>query len=116
MRVVDDQRSAPTRARDIAVVSADSLACPSFHDGVFHLTAAGGTTWRGFARAIFRARGVDTRLVPVESGEYPAAAARPLESLLSTAKFRDEFGFSLSDWLERFQKLLICGKRRITKQ
>ena len=47
LRVVDDQRGAPTWARDIAEATVKLLAAPP--NGLFHLTAAGETTWHGFA-------------------------------------------------------------------
>lgn len=59
LRVVDDQRGCPTGARFIAQTSAAILArCGLSADsarerrGVYHLAAAGETSWCGFARAM----------------------------------------------------------------
>ena len=98
LQVVDDQHGSPTWAREIAAASARILGHPAQPDGVYHLTAAGDTTWCGFARAIIDARGLHTPVVPISSSEYPAAAARPTNSLLSNAKLRDTFGFNLPEW------------------
>jgi len=61
VRVVADQHGAPTYAPDIAAgilaVAETALAEPrgAGWRGVFHMTAAGETTWAGFAEAIFAA-------------------------------------------------------------
>jgi len=55
VRVVDDQHGAPTAAGDLARAILDVLAAPAASEagGLYHLAAAGETTWHGFAAAIF---------------------------------------------------------------
>ena len=57
LRVVDDQHGAPTWARGIADVTAQILRQRDPRTGTYHLTAAGETTWCGFAREIVRLSG-----------------------------------------------------------
>jgi dTDP-4-dehydrorhamnose reductase len=96
LRVVDDQRGAPTWARSIA------LAVPRLlkEEGLYHLTCSGETTWCGFTRAILERAKVDPRpaLVPIRSDEYPSAAKRPANSVLSNEKVRRAFNISLPPW------------------
>ncbi|WP_016851440.1 dTDP-4-dehydrorhamnose reductase, partial [Xanthomonas citri] len=61
LRVVADQIGTPTPAALIADITAHALRQPGEPSGLWHLTAAGQTTWHGFAEAIFaqaRARGL----------------------------------------------------------
>lgn len=99
LRVVDDQRGAPTWARCIAV-SVRQLLEVDWKEGIYHLTCAGETTWCGFTRAILERAKVAPRpaLVPIRSDEYPTAARRPLNSILSNDKLKKTFGISLPHW------------------
>ena len=106
VRVVDDQRGAPTTSLFLAQATARALVSippPGIASGIYHLSAAGETSWAGFARAIFeraarwpgfRAPGV----VPIASSEYPAAARRPRNSVLRNDKFTEAFGFAADSW------------------
>ncbi len=56
LRVVDDQLGAPTSAAAIASATARLVEqSESIAPGIYHMTAAGSTSWCGFARAIFDA-------------------------------------------------------------
>jgi dTDP-4-dehydrorhamnose reductase len=101
LRVVNDQHGAPTTgamlAGAVAAILGDAAlrARPS---GVYHLTAAGETTWYGFATEILRRAGLATPVLPVPSSDYPTPARRPANSRLDNAKARAAFGFALPDW------------------
>jgi len=98
LRVVDDQRGAPTWAREIAEATAKSLQSAHPPTGLYHLTASGETTWCGFAREILRIAGVATPVLGIRTSEWPTSATRPANSVLSNTKFRSSFGFSLGEW------------------
>ena len=108
LRIVADQRGAPTTARLIADVTARALAAaPEKHSGMsgtYHLCASGDCTWFDFAGAIFaRAQAAGLieripRLVPIATSEYPTRAKRPAYSVLDCGKIRDTFGLHLPDW------------------
>jgi len=107
VRVVNDQRGAPTWARAIAQATAAVLSKvgPGFDlepdaDGVYHMTAAGETTWYGFARAILAAMpgSPAVRLTPIATVEYPTPARRPANSVLSNERLTREFGVRLPAW------------------
>jgi dTDP-4-dehydrorhamnose reductase len=110
LRVVDDQRGAPTTARFIADATAQIIrqlmiekserATP----GIYHLTAAGQTTWHGFAEAIvagMRNRGEPVRverIEPIQSDAYPTPARRPRNSLLDNGRTVAAFGIHRPEW------------------
>ena len=97
LRVVDDQLGAPTSSAAIAEATARILGSAEA-SGLFHLTASGRTSWHGFAAAIMRDAGLSTRVVPIRSSEYPMAAKRPLNSVLSNDRLAATFGFRPSSW------------------
>ena len=104
LRVVDDQRGAPTWARDIAAATVRLLAAPP--TGLFHLTAAGATTWHGFATEIFRQAALTPIVNAIGAAEYPAAARRPANSVLDTTKLRQTTGVAIAAWDERLTACL----------
>jgi dTDP-4-dehydrorhamnose reductase len=101
LRVVGDQRGAPTSSLAIAAAVTRILAERSLREkpaGLYHLSAAGETTWHGFAKAVLEARGLRTPVVEIRSDEYPTQARRPKNSLLDNAKLRATFGVALPEW------------------
>lgn len=109
LSVVDDQIGAPTWSATIASLTAHLAAryCVADHDhawwaersGVYHLTAAGETSWHGFAAAIFNATKCNDVVVkPVATDAYPTVARRPHNSRLSCGKLLDVFGLRAPSW------------------
>lgn len=117
LTVIDDQWGAPTGAELIADVTAHTIrqvrrepACT----GTYHLSAAGETSWHGYARFVLdTARALKPELAikaqevaPVPSSAFPTAARRPLNSRLDTARLRDSFGLSLPHWQVGVRRML----------
>jgi dTDP-4-dehydrorhamnose reductase len=66
--------------------------------GLYHLTAAGRTTWYGFAQAILSGKVGMAKVSPIPTSGYPTPARRPQNSVLDNGKLESQFGFSLPDW------------------
>lgn len=109
LRIVDDQHGAPTSSAQLARLTAQLLERgPRMlreKSGLYHATAAGETTWRGFADAIFAGvserRGASfkrPRVVPIATSEYPTPARRPAYSVLSCDRLAEAFGTRIPDW------------------
>lgn len=111
LRVVADQRGAPTPAPLIAAGTAAVLArwlapgdAAAGAGGIFHLTSAGHCSWHEFAAAIIsraHVRGLVPRRVPVApipGSEYPTPARRPAWSVLDTSRLAATFGVALPAW------------------
>jgi dTDP-4-dehydrorhamnose reductase len=100
LRVVNDQIGAPTAARAIAAATLRILQKEAWPPGVFHMTAAGSTSWFGFAERIFALSDLEKKpkLTPIPTAEYTTPAKRPANSVLSNAKFEQAFGFRLAPW------------------
>lgn len=113
--VVDDQWGAPTWARSLAEGIAAIVAragidrariAESFAErgGVYHMTAAGRTTWYRFAEAIL-AQSPDperrlSRLSAITTAQYPTPACRPANSLLNCGRLATEWNVALPTWDE----------------
>ena len=96
LRVVDDQVGAPTSSLEIARATAALIGKGAL--GLYHMTAAGSTTWCGFARAILEQAGIDTPVAAIRTEDYPTPAKRPRNSRLDCAKLRGAHGVALAPW------------------
>jgi dTDP-4-dehydrorhamnose reductase len=81
IRVVDDQRSAPTYTEDLARALLELVERGG--RGTFHITNAGECTWFEFAGEIFRLLGLDPDFGSTTSAEFAAPAQRPAYSVLA---------------------------------
>lgn len=104
LRVVGDQIGAPTWTRHLADATALILDRRDTPDGLYHLAAAGETSWHGYAEAIFaeaqRIGLLDKMPVVhrITSADYPLPAARPANSRLDSTRCQSDFGLALPDW------------------
>ena len=114
LRVVDDQRGAPTSAQDLAAallsITLRMIADPSAPTGVFHTVNRGETSWRGVAEAVFAraaAHGYKSpRVIPITTAEYPTPARRPLNSRLSSERLEAAYGLALPDWRDAIDRIV----------
>ncbi len=134
IRVVADQFGAPTSARLVAESTAMILRqdiarrrLNCFESGLFHLTAAGATSWHGFASAIVAAAsappapGVSSAappcrdVLPITTADYPLPAPRPANSRLNCARLAQRYGLRRQHWHVGMQlclaELLAGGAR-----
>ena len=96
LRVVDDQRGVPTTSRFLAEKTVALIGRQA--SGLLHLVPAGETTWFGFAREIVRLTGSSSEVTPIKTGEFPAAARRPANSVLDNRKAAAILGERLPHW------------------
>lgn len=113
IRVVDDQVGVPNWCRELARATARiasrGLPWLAERSGLYHMSAAGPTTWYGFARAILADR-PSVRVVPITTAEYPTPARRPAWGVLSTARFERTFGFALPEWQATLAECLASSR------
>lgn len=104
LRVVADQRGAPTWTRHLADATALLLARRDAAEGLFHVAAAGEATWHGYAEAIVAtaaAAGLIERaphVLPIATADYPLPARRPADSRLDCRRLARDCGIALPDW------------------
>jgi dTDP-4-dehydrorhamnose reductase len=104
LRVVNDQRGAPTWARDIARVTGDLLAKQA--QGVFNVSASGVASWYEVALEALHIRRYRTEVKPVSTADYGAKAVRPAYSVLDNGKLRAAGVALIDDWRVRLAEHL----------
>lgn len=119
LTVVEDQIGSPTSAELIAEVTAlcmkRVLELPRrYPGGLYHLTAAGHTSWYAYAKFLLDAAaqaGVPLKarsenVEPISSERYGAAAKRPASSTLGTRKLQEGFAIALPHWTEHVRRFV----------
>ena len=105
--VIFDQVGTPTYARDLA--QAILRIVPQLRgDGteIYHYSDEGVCSWYDFAKAIFELSGIECKVNPIETTDYPTPAARPHYSLLNKAKIKSAFGLAIPYWRESLGECL----------
>jgi dTDP-4-dehydrorhamnose reductase len=113
LRVVDDQRGAPTSSLQLARLTRERLlergiARARAASGIYHATAGGETTWCGFARAIFERQAKRPRVTPIASSEYPTPARRPANSVLDNGRLAAALGLRIGSWQSGLDEALAA--------
>ncbi|CAH1905782.1 dTDP-4-dehydrorhamnose reductase [Candidatus Nitrotoga sp. HW29] len=121
LNVIADQFGAPTSAHLIADVTAQVIVQywndvnrESFPYGIYHLVAAGETTWYEYAKYVIayaEKAGIELRLKSsaveaIPSINYPLPAPRPSNSRLDSRKLRQTFNLTLPDWRQDMVNVL----------
>lgn len=110
LKIVADQIGSPTWSRSIAEATSQIIAqCRQDRGsikGLYNLSAAGTTSWHGFANEIVaRSRSINPdlhlaieQILPIPTTDYPTPAQRPANSVLDNSKILADFGVQLPDW------------------
>jgi dTDP-4-dehydrorhamnose reductase len=96
IEVGNDQFGSPTYARDLANGMAALMEANA--RGVFHVRNRGTASWYDLAKKACELMEFDTRVVPVDSSQFPRLASRPANSTLSTQKFSQVTGSLMPPW------------------
>lgn len=76
--VVEDQVGSPTYTYDLAELLLEMIETDNY--GVYHATNEGYCSWYEFACEIFRQAGMDVKVNPIKTENYPTRAKRPRNS------------------------------------
>jgi dTDP-4-dehydrorhamnose reductase len=136
LKVVHDQFGTPTWSQEIAT-STERILRQLFQQGrdsiskfggIYHMTAAGKTSWFEFAKAILEEasrmpRGipwfetatkgqplVTRRITAITTEEYPTPARRPHYSVLSNTRLKQDFGLELPAWSLQLRAVFAEGR------
>ena len=100
--VVADQYGAPTYTVDLAekLVMLSKLN----ENGIYHASNSGNMSWAGFAKMIFAANDLKTKVNFIPTSEYKTRAIRPLNTTLDKSRLINDVGDMPSsiDALERY--------------
>jgi dTDP-4-dehydrorhamnose reductase len=140
LRIVGDQFGAPTTSKEIAKATTqilsqirtmgnDSYSLTGV-SGIYHMTAAGETTWFDFAETILKqaltiepstpwfataTNGhplIARKVIEIPTSEYPTAARRPSYSVLSNERLVRTFSVRLSDWQAQLHSIFAAPRLR----
>ena len=117
LAIINDQIGAPTGADLLADVTAHAIRTAMQRPelgGLYHLAAAGQTSWYDYARFVIefaRQAGSEIKVAPeaiqpVPTSAFPTAARRPLNSRLNTQKLHTTFGLRLPPWQHGITRML----------
>ena len=117
LTVIDDQIGAPTGADLLADVTAHAIRAAMQRpviSGLYHLVAAGETSWYGYAQFVLnfaRQAGVGLTvapesILPISSSAFPFPARRPENSRLNTRKLQSAFDLTLPSWQTGVARML----------
>ncbi|HEV2296985.1 MAG TPA: dTDP-4-dehydrorhamnose reductase [Candidatus Acidoferrales bacterium] len=105
LRIVRDQRLAPTYTFDAAVAIEQILLRGG--PGIYHLTNQGFTSRLDFTRAILREAGfANVEVVPISAEETKRPAPRPKNSQLENARLKREAIALLPPWPDAVRRYL----------
>lgn len=102
--VVSDQIGSPTYTYDLARLVIDMIQTDKY--GAYHVTNDGLCSWYEFACEIFRQAGLDVKVTPLTTAEYPAKAARPFNSRMSKEKLINAGFKMLPEWQDALRRYL----------
>ena len=98
----------PSYAKDLAkVIVMLLLKLTLGKKEIYHYSDEGVCSWYDFAVEIMSAAGLQCKVLPIESKDYPTLAQRPAYSVLNKAKIKRDFGITINHWRE---SLLSCLK------
>lgn len=108
---VFDQTGTPTYAGDLAAVILRIIEFSennkTFKSGVYHYSNEGVCSWYDFAVEVVKKTGLDCKIRPIETKDYPLPARRPAYSVLNKSKIKNTFQLEIPYWTD---SLAICLK------
>ena len=110
LSVVFDQIGTPTYARDLAKVILDIIPKTVANSGtnLYHYSNEGVASWYDFAKFVIGFNGIDCRVKPILTKDYPLPAPRPSYSVLDKSKIKETFNIEIPYWVSSVE---ACIKR-----
>lgn len=104
LNVVSDQIGSPTYTADLAPLLCDIASSEKY--GVYHATNEGICSWAEFAQEIMDYAGLNCKINPILSKDYPAKAVRPLNSRLSKKRIKSNGFELLPNWKDATHRFI----------
>lgn len=102
VKVVNDQIGRPTYTVDLAKAILEYIQTDNY--GIYHITNSGEyISWYDFCKEIYNQCGLDTKIIPISTEEYAAAALRPKNSRLEISKEMPDWKDALHRYLQEVQ-------------
>lgn len=117
--VIFDQVGTPTYATDLAAAilamlnsecsmlnEANSDSMQNSSSKIYHYSNEGVCSWYDFAKTIFELSGIECRVNPIETKDYPTPAKRPHYSVMNKAKIKADFDLQIPYWRDSLDACL----------
>ena len=101
--VIFDQVGTPTYARDLAKTCLEILTGVnalkiSKNGNLYHYSNEGVASWYDFAISIMELGGVNCKVKPIQTKDYPTLAKRPQYSVFNKSKIKTDFKIEIPYW------------------
>ena len=108
LKVVFDQVSTPTYAKDLArfIIFVIENKLYRGRQDVYHFSNEGVCSWYDFAVEILKLAGSDCKVIPCRTEDFPTPAARPAYSVLDKNKLKTDFNFFVPYWRDSLVSLM----------
>ena len=111
LKVVFDQTGTPTYAADLAdaimkIISGVIRNQFAFKPGIYNYSNEGVCTWFDFATEIIKESGLNCRVFPVLSKDFPQTAKRPSYSVMDKTKIKENYNIEIPHWRTSMVKCL----------
>jgi dTDP-4-dehydrorhamnose reductase len=111
LNVVFDQVGTPTSASDLAhaiMVICDKIDVENKnYGGIYHYSNEGVCSWYDFAVEIMELAGLNCKVLPITTSQYPLPAKRPAYSVLNKSKIKSVFGIEIPHWKKSLKELIM---------
>lgn len=104
LKVVNDQIGNPTNANDLGHHILELVNTENY--GIYHCTGTGECSWYDFAKKIVELSGINAKVAPCSTDEFPRPAKRPAYSSLDNMMLRSTTGDRMRDWQDAIRSYI----------
>ena len=109
--VINDQFGCPTYSKDLVDCTLHIIASNKFKNHkIYNFSNEGYTNWFDFTKKIFELRGINCKVLPVDSDNYTTKATRPKYSITDKSRIKDIFNINIRNWDEALEEFIINYK------
>ncbi|MDD2286551.1 MAG: dTDP-4-dehydrorhamnose reductase [Paludibacter sp.] len=106
LNVIFDQVGTPTYAADLADALLQVISADKCVPGIYHYSNEGVCSWYDFTISIHKIAGINCRVLPIESKDYPAKTPRPHYSVLNKSKIKSVYNIQIPHWEDGLQRCM----------
>jgi dTDP-4-dehydrorhamnose reductase len=101
LKVVDDQIGTPTDVKSLAIQIIKIIETGLY--GTYNVSCNGYCSWYEFACEIIKLAGLDSKVIPIKTADYPLPAKRPSYSVLDNYILRLENNDIMPTWKDSLE-------------
>ena len=105
IKVVNDQFGSPTYTVDLSKRIVEIIDTKLSY-GIYHATNSGQATWFELAEKALEIQGIETKVIPVTTDQYPTKVVRPKYSVLSNEKTIQAGIAPMPSWQDALKRYL----------